>query len=100
MANELTDSFDTLADTETWEHVVVLGAGYMGGTLLKNTVEGRMGVDVPDEAYGVAIAVGSGYFLDGDYAKFATLGGALYTGDALATRAGIKSKMQDATGGA
>jgi len=99
MADNLTDSFDKLADSETWEQVVVLGAGYMGGTLLKNTVEGRMDVDAPDEVYGVAIVAGSTYFLDGEYAKFGSLGGALYTADALATRFGIKSKVEDATGG-
>lgn len=99
MATELADSFDTLADSDTWEQVVVLGAGYMAGTLMKNTVESRIGTDIPDEAYGVGVVVAAGYFLDGDYQKFATLGGALHTADALAVRFNVKSRVQDATGG-
>jgi len=96
---ELTDSFDTLADSDTWEQVAVVGAAFMAGTLLKNTVEGRVGFDAPDFAYGVVVVMGATYFLDGDYQRDAQLGGALYAADKLAIRFNIKSRVQNATGG-
>lgn len=91
---ELTDSFEVLADGEMWMNIVVLGAGFMGGTLVKNTVEGRNLVDAPDEAYGLVVSVASYYALDGDYQKFATIGGGLYTVDKLAQRFGVKSRVE------
>lgn len=101
MASNLNSSYETLADTETWMHVSVLAGGYIAGTFIKNTVEGRLSIDVPDEAYGIAIVVGATYALDGDVQKFAAMGGGLHTLDALATRLGIKSQVQDlANGGA
>jgi len=95
---ELTESFETLADAVTVEMIATLGAGYMAGTLLKNTIEGRTDLDVPDEAYGIAVAGGAGYLLDGDYAKHAIIGGGLYTGDKLAERIGIKSRIESVGG--
>ena len=95
----LTDSFGVIADPGMWEDVVVLGAAFMGGTLLKNTVEGRTSLNVPDEGYGIGIAVGSHYALSGQHRKYAIMGGGLYTADALASRFGIKARVENLGGG-
>lgn len=95
---ELTESYETLASGDTIEMVGIIGGAYMAGTLMKNTIEGRTTLDVPDEAYGLATVGVGGYALDGDRAKYAIIGGGLYAGDALAERVGIKSRLEDAGG--
>lgn len=91
---ELTDSFEVLADGEMWVNIVVLGAGFMSGTLIKNTVEGRDLVNLPDESYGIGVVLASYFALDGDYQRFGMLGGGLYTVDKAAQRFGIKSRVE------
>lgn len=87
------DSFDQLADTEMWENVAVLFAGFLAGTLMKNTIEGRLERNLPDEAYGAVVIVLSVSFLDGEFQQFGALGGGLYTADKLAERFDIKSAV-------
>lgn len=89
------DSFDRLADTGTWEDIVILFAGFIAGTLLKNTIEGRMDFDAPDEVYGVVVIIASVSFLDGDLQRYGSLGGGLYTVDKLAERLNIKSRVAE-----
>ncbi len=96
MASDLTASFEALADTDTMRDIATLGGAYMAAVVLKNTIDGRMSINVPDEAYGIVVAGGANYAADGDTAKFGMLGGGLYSLDALARRAGIKSKIQNA----
>ena len=88
------NSFDKLADTGMWENVLVLFAGFLGATLFKNTIEGRVSLDVPDEAYGILVIALSAGMLEGEYQQFAVAGGGLYTVDKLAERFGIKSKVE------
>ncbi|WP_231184721.1 hypothetical protein [Haladaptatus sp. DYF46] len=98
MASDLTASFEKLADTDTMQDIATLGGAYMAAVILKNTIDGRMSIDVPDEAYGIAVAGGANYAASGETAKFGMLGGGLYTLDALARRVGIKAKLQNAGG--
>lgn len=93
MAN-LTSNFDDLADMELWLDAGVLFVAFLAPTLLKNTIEGRVGVDAPDEVYGILVIILAEWGLD-DYKRPAEFGGALYTVDALATRLGVKSEMQN-----
>jgi hypothetical protein len=88
------NSFDKLADTGMWQNVLVLFGGFLGATLFKNTIEGRVEIDIPDEAYGILIIAASAGLLEGEYQQFAVMGGGLYTVDKLAERFGIKSKVQ------
>jgi hypothetical protein len=92
---DVTDEFSRLMDSEFVVHVVVVLAAYMVPTLLKNTIEGRDVVDLPDEVYGVVTVLGSGYLLDGEYRKFAGIGGGVYTVEQAAERVGIKGAVEE-----
>jgi hypothetical protein len=92
---EIADEFSRLMDSEFVIHVVIVLAAYMVPTLLKNTIEGRDVVDLPDEVYGLVTVLGSGYLLDGDYRKFAGIGGGVYTVEKVTERAGIKSAVDE-----
>lgn len=98
----LNQAFDRLANPGLWEDVIILAAAFMAGALVKNTIEGRVGVNLPDEAYGLLTAAGGTYVLSGNQSRFAVIGGGLYTADALATRMGIKATVENlaAQGGA
>jgi len=91
---EIADEFSRLMDSEFVVHVVVVLVAYMAPTLLKNTIEGRDVLDLPDEVYGVAVVLASGYLLDGDYRKFAGIGGGVYTVEQAAERVGIKGAVE------
>lgn len=90
------NEFERLADFDMWEDVIVLFVGFIVPTLLKNTLDSRAPVDIPDEVYGLVVIVGAGYLLDGDMKTMASLGGGLYTVDVLLEdRLGLKSRIQN-----
>jgi len=92
---DVADNFDQLADMDFWYDSSVLFAGFLAPTLIKNTLEGRLNKDLPDEAYGAAVVVIAEIVLD-EYKRMAQLGGGLYVVDALATRFNVKSRIQNA----
>lgn len=89
---ELADSFDALADEDLWMQTAAVAGGYMGASIAQSTLEGMMPFDVPNEAYGVAVA-GVGYAYGGGFNRELTTGGALYTVDSLAQRVGVKQSI-------
>jgi hypothetical protein len=97
MASDLTKSFSKVADGDFAQNVLVAFAAFMAPVVMKNTVE-RF-VNLPDEVYGLVVAVGAYNFLSGDMAKYGAAGGGLYTADQLAERAGIKSTVEGLGGG-
>ena len=88
---ELNESVEMLADPDLWEQAIATGAGYMGASLAQTVFDGMSPYDIPNEAYGVGVAVGGQY--SPQYANEITVGGALYTADALAQRVGVKSEI-------
>jgi hypothetical protein len=92
MAN-LTDSFDVLMDADEWERAGAVFAGFLAPTVVRKVGEGTTPFDVPDEAYGIAVMIGSSYapMYQGELA----LGGGVYTVDKLAERAELKQTVTE-----
>jgi len=90
-----TAELNRLADFDMWEDVIILFVGFIVPTLLKNTVEGRDIINLPDEVYGLVVIVGAGMLTSGSTRKFAAAGGGLYSVDALAQRLNIKTTLEE-----
>jgi hypothetical protein len=97
MPTELDESFDLLTDADMWTDVAAIGAGYMGASVAQTVVDERIGFDLPNEVYGAAVA-GVGYAYAPQYSAEIASGGALYTVDSLAQRAGLKNKVSNVGG--
>lgn len=98
MPNELNESMDILTDTDMWEDVAAIGAGYMGSAVAQSLIEDRIGFDLPNEAYGIGVA-GVGYaYAPGEYNAQIATGGALYTLDSVGQRLGVKNRVTDIGG--
>lgn len=94
MEAAIDDAFDQVLNFDMWEEVVATLAGFFAPTVLRNITSGV----VPDavdyrELYGVAVVAG-GQFSPA-YSNEMSIGGGLYTADALAERAGIKSTVME-----
>lgn len=94
MASTIDQAFGTLADADMWEEGGAALAGFLAPTLARNALEGSIGMDLPDEAYGVAVVALSQF--SPAYEEYVAIGGAAYTGDKLLERFGLK---QTVTGG-
>ncbi len=97
MASNYGDAMDALTESDTWVDAGYVAGGYLvpavGGSLL----EGTMGVDLPNELYGVAGIAGSEMVVG---ERMMTVGSGLYTVDALAQRFGLKNSVTSLGGGA
>jgi hypothetical protein len=87
------EEIDRLVNFDHWEMVVLVAVGFMLPMLIKNTIEGREILSLPDELYGVATMVATGFLLDGEYRKFAGIGAGVYSVDKFLTRIGVKSTL-------
>lgn len=94
----LDDSFDALADEDLWMETAAVAGGYIGSAVARGTVEGMLPFDLPNEAYGVGVAA-AGYAYSPMYNKQVAMGGAVYTLDSLAQRAGVKGQITSFMGG-
>lgn len=95
---EFEQAFEELSDTDTWYNVALTAGGYMGSELVKNTIEGRVGVEVPDEAYGVVVIAVGAAMLDGQESRQVIVGGGLNTISALAQRLGVVEEFSGGFG--
>lgn len=95
---EFEDAFETLANPDTWYNVALTAGGYMGSELIKNTVEGRVGVEVPDEAYGVIVVATGAAMLEGQESRQVIVGGGLNSIAALAQRLGVVDEFSGGFG--
>jgi hypothetical protein len=77
----LNEAFDTLADGETWESAAAVMAGFLAPTVARNLFEPNVGVDLPDEVYGLLVVVGGQY--SPMYGSHVSLGGAVYSVETL-----------------
>jgi hypothetical protein len=94
MAYSIDEAFGTLADVDMWEEAAAVTGGYLAPTLARNLLEGETDMDVPDEAYGIAVMAVGAY--SPMYGGEIALGGGVYTVDTLLERVGLK---QTVTGG-
>lgn len=83
-------AFDELMDSDVWVSAASVFAGYLAPNIVANVVEGRGGVDLPNELYGVATALGAEAFTD---QRMVTVGAGVYTTDQLAQRLGVKNTV-------
>lgn len=89
---DLNDSFDTLMDSGMWEDAAVAVAAFFAPTVLNNVADDYVPMDVPDEAYGLAVIAGA-EFLPRQYRNPARIGAGVYALDQAAERVGIKSTV-------
>lgn len=94
---ELEDSFDALTDSETVARSAAVVTGYLGSSIAQSTIDGMSPFDVPNEAYGLAVA-GAGYAYSPMYGEEILMGGVAYTLDSIAQRAGVKETVTDLGG--
>lgn len=85
-------TFDRLAEPNTWIDFAAIGGGYMGASLAQASLEGPLPFDLPNEAYGLGVAY-VGYSVDMKHSSKVATGGGLYTVDALAQRFGLKDAV-------
>lgn len=88
------EAFGTLADADVWEQAAAVFAGFVAPTIARNVLEGQTSMDIPDEAYGIAVVAASPYAPA--YSGELALGGGLYVIDTGLERFGLK---QTVTGG-
>jgi hypothetical protein len=91
---EFGDAFDTLADDEFWMDAAMVFIGFIFPIVLANVIEGMADMDLPNELYGIGVA---GAASVGDY-RMVSVGGGLYTVDALAQRGEVKQRVSNLSG--
>lgn len=91
MASDMSDSFEAVMDFDFLEEVAVLFAAFLAPSLIRILVEDLLPFDVPDAAYGVALALAAGYAPM--HQNWIRAGGALYSVDKVAARVGIKQEL-------
>lgn len=91
--DDLTDSFETLMDTDLWVDAVVILAAFLAPTVLRNVLAGRLPFEMPGEGYGIIVIVGAQYLPD--YQAAATTGGAVYTVDQAVGRTDLKQRVME-----
>lgn len=92
MEAAIDDAFEQMLDFDMWEEVAAILAGFFAPTILRNLTSGFVPNSVDyRELYGVAVVAG-GQFSPA-YQNELSIGGGLYTADALAERVGVKSTV-------
>jgi hypothetical protein len=95
MAMNFDGAFSALADDDTWMDAAEVAVGFAGPMIAANVLEGSTPFDLPNEVYGLA-GVAGGEMVD---RRLVSVGGGLYTVDALAQRFGLKSSVTNLGGG-
>lgn len=91
-----TEEVERLIEFDMWERVALVFAGFLLPTIVQTVLEGRGIVNLPNEVYGLATIVASGYFLDGTYRNAAGVGGGVYVVDQVANeRMGIEQQLTE-----
>jgi hypothetical protein len=85
-------AFDVLADDGFWTDAAMVFAGFLAPNLVANIVEGRLGSDLPNELYGIGTAAAA-EIVGGRSYRMVTVGGGVYTADALAQRFDLKQTV-------
>lgn len=85
-------AFDQLADDEFWMAAATVFGGFLLPSVVANVVERTDTVSPPTEAYGIAVIVGNEMFVG---ERMLSVGGGVYTADALAQRFGLKETVTE-----
>jgi hypothetical protein len=90
---EFSDATDVLMDSDTYvEDVGAAGAGFMLPFVVDNLADRFLGIDVPDEAAGLAV-IALAEMYGGDYKMAMQAGAGAYTFNAAAQRVGIRDTV-------
>lgn len=92
----LNDAFDTVADTDMWMEAGAVFAGFLAPSVARRLVEPRIGMDLPDEVWGILVIVAGTYAPE--YSEMVQLGGAVYTADRVASRFGVQEQVRNLGG--
>lgn len=95
----VTDSFDTLADTEFAVDVFTVFGAFLAPTVASGAADRiapNYNARVPREFYGIAEVAAAEMALDGSMKTHVQIGGGLYTVDKFAERMGIKGRIEEA----
>jgi hypothetical protein len=96
---EFGDATDVLMDSDTYVEDVGAGfAGYAAPSVVDNLLDRTIGMDVPDEAAGLAVIVLAEMY-GGAYKRPMQAGAGAYTGEAFASRVGIRDTVVNLGGG-
>lgn len=85
-------AFEAIADDDFWMTAVMVFVGFLVPNIVANVLEGGLSIDLPNELYGVATVAGAEMFTD---QRMVSVGGGLYTVDALAQRFNVKQRVTD-----
>lgn len=96
--DSITENFEPLADTELAMDAGIVLASYAAPSLYAPFVESAVGMNIPNELYGVAHIVGAEMGA-GDSKRPIQIGGMVYTIDQLAHRFQVRQRLQNAAGG-
>lgn len=88
----LTEQFDAVLDDEMWLEVAAVGGGFLAAGAAQSALEGALPWSVPNEVYGIVVALAA-MQVDIPYAKQMAMGGGLNTLDAAAQRVGIQESV-------
>lgn len=91
MAATIDKAFSNLADPGVWEDAAAVTAGFLAPTVARNVLEGQTDMDVPDEAYGIAVVALSPY--SPMYSGQLALGGGLHAIDTTLERFDLKQTV-------
>jgi len=83
---------ELLSDKDIYVELFSVAAGFAGAMVAQNATDSR--VDLPDEVYGVAVAVGNEAVTGGEFREV-SIGAVLHTVDALARRANVRSTVME-----
>lgn len=87
------DATDVLTDTGTYTEMVAAGgAGYMAPVVAENLGNRFVPMDVPSEAYGLAVIAGA-EVAGVPYKRAVQTGAGAYTAEQVAERVGVKSTI-------
>lgn len=95
----ISKTIDTLTDTDFAMNVGYVAGGWAFAVVLGNVLESMVGIDLPNELYGVVSIAGATYVLTGTDRKYASVGGGIYIADSVAQRLGVKQSVTQLGGG-
>jgi len=91
---DVLDEAEPLMDSDLWVDVAAVAGGFIASGAAQSVLEGPTPFDVPNEAFGVFVAVVVLY-LDLPEARMMAIGAGMNSVDAAAQRIGIQNKVTE-----
>jgi hypothetical protein len=95
MPMDYSDAIESITDDDTWMDAGFVAGGYLVPAIGGSALEGMVGVDLPDELYGIG-GMAASEMVVGE--RMATVGSGLYVVDSLAQRLGVKDSVSNLGG--